>query len=80
MAAPSEDADEPVLEPIQSDAIDAAGYDAEREVLLIRYRSGAVYAYFEVEPELYDELVRSQPHPWSVVGERVKAHRFRQLR
>jgi hypothetical protein len=80
MPAESKQRHEPPLKPIQSDAIDAAGYDGERELPLIRYRSGAVYAYFEVEPELYDELVRSQPHPWSVVGERVKAHRFRQLR
>jgi hypothetical protein len=80
MPAESEQLHEPPLEPVQSDAIDAAGYDGDRKVLLIRYRSGAVYAYFEVEPELYDELLRSQPHPWSVVGERVKIHRFRQLR
>ncbi|GAA4163386.1 hypothetical protein GCM10022286_23780 [Gryllotalpicola daejeonensis] len=67
------------LRPIQSDAITAAGYDGTRRTLAVRYESGAVYEYFDVDPELYDELLGAQPHPWSRVGERVKSHRFRQL-
>jgi len=69
----------PKLPPVQSDAIVAAGYDPARRVLAVRYESGAVYEYFDVDPELYDELLAAQPHPWSRVGERVKSHRFRQL-
>jgi len=67
------------LRPIQSDAIVAAGYDSERRVLAVKYESGTVYEYLDVEPGLYEELLQAQPHPWSRVGERVKAHRFRQV-
>jgi hypothetical protein len=66
------------LRPVVSDAIVAVGYDRRHHVLAVQYASGAVYEYFDVEPELHEELLRSQPHPWSRVGERVKAHRFRQ--
>ncbi|GAA4182974.1 hypothetical protein GCM10022288_01690 [Gryllotalpicola kribbensis] len=67
------------LRPVESDAITAAGYDADRRVLAVRYESGAVYEYFEVDRALYDELLANQPHPWSQVGERVKSHEFHQL-
>jgi hypothetical protein len=67
------------LQPVRSDAIRAAGYDARLRVLAVQYESGAVYEYLEVEPELFDELLQAQPHPWSQVGERVKAHEFRQV-
>jgi hypothetical protein len=67
------------LQPIRSDAIVAADYDRGRAVLTLRYESGGTYEYFDVEPELYEELLAAQPHPWSQLGERVKAHRFRRL-
>jgi hypothetical protein len=67
------------LEPIASDAIEAAGYRADARVLTIRYRTGAVYEYYDVEPELFTRLKRAQPHPWSVVGSEVKSHRFTQI-
>jgi hypothetical protein len=67
------------MRPVRSDAIVAAGYDRRRRVLAIRFVSGATYEYFDVDPELYEELRRLEPHPWSRVGERVKAHRFRRV-
>jgi hypothetical protein len=65
---------------IESDALNGAAYDAVRRVLTIEFESGSVYEYFDVEPELYAELEAAQPHPWRVVGDRVKAHRYRRLR
>ncbi|WP_350349438.1 KTSC domain-containing protein [Agromyces sp. G08B096] len=65
--------------PIRSDALDGASYDPERRVLTVQFESGSVYEYFDVEPELALELEAAQPHPWRVVGERVKQHRFRRL-
>jgi hypothetical protein len=67
------------LEPIVSDAIEAAGYRQHDRVLTIRYRSGAVYEYYDVEPGLFARLKRAQPHPWSTVGLEVKSHRFAQI-
>ncbi|HWU45598.1 MAG TPA: KTSC domain-containing protein [Humibacter sp.] len=68
------------LHPISSDALDGFAYDERRRVLTIAYESGGVYEYFDVEPELVAELRREQPHPWRVVGERVKRHRYRRIR
>ena len=48
-------------------------------MLLVQFESGSIYEYFDVEPELFEELEAAQPHPWHVVGERVKEHRFRRL-
>jgi hypothetical protein len=64
---------------IDSDALLGVDYDAERGVLTVQFESGSIYEYFDVEPELFDELEASQPHPWRVVGERVKEHRYRRL-
>ncbi|MHA6668333.1 KTSC domain-containing protein [Homoserinimonas sp. A447] len=67
------------LDPIDSDALDGVSYDAASRTLTVKFESGGVYEYFDVEQSLFDELQRSQPHPWSVVGDTVKAHRFRRL-
>jgi hypothetical protein len=64
---------------IDSDALLGADYDAERSVLTVQFESGSIYEYFDVEPELYAELEAAQPHPWRVVGERVREHRYRRL-
>lgn len=65
------------LDPIDSNALDGVFYDPARRTLTVKFESGGVYEYFDVEQSLFDEPQRSQPHPWSVVGDRVKAHRFR---
>jgi hypothetical protein len=67
------------LRPVSSDALRAVSYDRERRVLTVQFESGSLYEYFEVAPELHDELLAAQPHPWQVVGDRVKRHRFRRL-
>ncbi|MFD4422715.1 KTSC domain-containing protein [Agromyces sp. NPDC058484] len=64
---------------IDSDALNGASYDADRRVLTIEFESGSTYEYFDVEPELFDELEAAQPHPWRVVGTRVKEHPYRRL-
>ena len=64
---------------IRSDALDGVTYDADRRVLTVQFESGSIYEYFDVEPELFDELEAAQPHPWHAVGERVKEHRYRRL-
>jgi hypothetical protein len=67
------------LLPVESTALEAVAYDEGRRVLAVRYRGGGTYEYLDVSPELFRELLDHQPHPWSVVGERVKEHDFRQL-
>ncbi|WP_172979925.1 KTSC domain-containing protein [Agromyces agglutinans] len=65
---------------IHSDAVNGATYDPDRRVLTIEFESGSVYEYLDVEPELYADLEAAQPHPWRVVGARVKEHDYRRLR
>lgn len=67
------------LKPIHSDALDGASYDRRRRILTVRFESGGTYEYYDVEPALYQELENAQPHPLTVVGERVKAHRFHRV-
>lgn len=65
---------------IRSDALDGASYDPDRRVLTVQFETGSVYEYFDVAPELFAELEATQPHPWRVVGARVKEHRYRRIR
>jgi KTSC domain-containing protein len=65
---------------IESEALNGASYDAVHRVLTIEFESGSVYQYFDIEPELFAALEAAQPHPWRVVGARVKEHRYRRLR
>lgn len=64
---------------IRSDALLGASYDLERRILTVQFETGSVYEYYDVEPEHHDELEAAQPHPWRVVGERVKEHRYRRI-
>ena len=65
---------------IQSEALNGATYDRERRLLTVEFESGSVSEYLDVEPELFAELEAAQPHPWRVVGARVKAHAYHRLR
>jgi hypothetical protein len=67
------------LDHIESGALDGAAYDPRTRTLTLKFESGGVYEYFDVEQELFDALERAQPHPWRVVGEEVKAHRYRRI-
>lgn len=67
------------IQPIRSEALAGVGYDRRRHVLTVKYAWGGIYEFYGIEPGLFEELVRSQPHPWSRVGDRVKAHPYRRL-
>ena len=43
--------------PIYSTAIARTGYDADRRVLRLEYKSGRIYDYHGVPPEKYEELL-----------------------
>jgi hypothetical protein len=67
------------LHPIQSNAITDVGYDPRRRALAVRFESGRVYEYQDVDEALFRALLESQPHPWSDFGQEIKAHPYRQL-
>jgi hypothetical protein len=56
------------LIPIQSSNVSAAGYNDASAVMTVQFKSGALYEYYEVPPELWVSFVAAQPHPWSQVG------------
>ena len=42
---------------VQSSVVAAVGYDRDRNVLEVRFRSGRIYHYFDVPQELFEELL-----------------------
>ncbi len=65
-----------VLEPVDSSALDAAGYDAERRELHVAYKGGRAYVYLDVPPETYEAFLRA-PSKGTFVNAEVKPrHRF----
>ncbi|QQS28007.1 MAG: KTSC domain-containing protein [Sphingobacteriales bacterium] len=45
--------------PVDSSMIYAVGYDAESQTLYAEFNSGKIYAYEEVEPDVFEELLES---------------------
>jgi hypothetical protein len=67
------------LRPIRSNAITDVGYDPRRRALAVRFESGRIYEYQDVDEALFRALLQAQPHPWSVFGQEIKSHPCRQL-
>lgn len=44
-------------QPVESSMLRSAGYDAEHSVLELEFNSGRVYQYFDVPPEVFEELI-----------------------
>jgi hypothetical protein len=45
--------------PVESSNIVSVGYAEKARTLEIEFRSGAVYRYFEVEPEVHEALLHA---------------------
>lgn len=44
------------FKPITSSNLEAASYDAATKVLIVRFKSGRTYKYFDVSPSLYADF------------------------
>jgi hypothetical protein len=53
---------------IQSDNVQAAGYDANEMTLTVQFNNGSTYEYYGIPAELWNSFISAQPHPWSQVG------------
>jgi hypothetical protein len=53
---------------IQSDNVQAAGYDANTMTMTVQFSNTYVYEYYGISAELWNSFVTAQPHPWSQVG------------
>jgi hypothetical protein len=56
------------LIPIQSDNVQAAGYDANSLTMTVQFNNGYTYEYYGIQTELWNSFIAAQPHPWSQVG------------
>jgi hypothetical protein len=45
------------MQPIESSTISHAGYDAEKQTLVVQFKTGAIYEYSGVPEEEYDGLM-----------------------
>jgi hypothetical protein len=53
---------------IQSDNVQAAGYDAISLTMTVQFNNGYTYEYYGIPAELWNSFIAAQPHPWSQVG------------
>ena len=61
------------LNPIVSSHLLAAGYDEKTRTLSVQFEGGAIYEYFDVPPNVYQEMLHAQPHPWTAVNRELRA-------
>jgi len=53
---------------IQSDNVQAAGYDANSLTMTVQFNNGYTYEYYGIPAELWNSFIAAQPDPWSQVG------------
>jgi hypothetical protein len=61
--------------PVESTALAAVGYSTRLRALEIEFRSGAIYRYLEVEPAVYDALLKA-PSKARFYDENIR-HKYR---
>jgi hypothetical protein len=64
---------------LRSRAVQETGYDATFRTLRIRFRSGGLYDYYDVPPDVFNGLLAAA-HPWTQWGEHItQSYRFSRL-
>jgi hypothetical protein len=53
---------------IQSDNVQAAGYNESSMTMTVQFKNGYAYEYYGIPVELWNSFISAQPHPWSQVG------------
>jgi hypothetical protein len=46
--------------PVKSTNVEAVGYDPEEKVLEVKFKSGGIYQYAGVQPEMYADLLAAE--------------------
>jgi hypothetical protein len=49
-------------QPLESKMLASSAYDAGKQILYLRFRSGDVYRYFEFPAEQYQEFLDAESH------------------
>lgn len=63
--------------PVISSNVSAVGYDETTHIMRVRFHSGKIYDYCEVDKQLYESMLL--PHCWSRLGKIVMRHRHRRI-
>jgi hypothetical protein len=53
---------------IDSDNVQAAGFNASSSIMTVQFNNGYIYEYYGVSLELWNAFIAAQPNPWSLVG------------
>jgi hypothetical protein len=48
------------MQPVKSSNVKAVGYDEENKTLQVEFRSGGIYQYASVQPEMYADLLAAE--------------------
>lgn len=48
------------MQPVKSSNVKAVGYDEENKTLQVEFRSGGIYQYPGVQPEMYADLLAAE--------------------
>jgi hypothetical protein len=70
-------------QPLESKMFLSAAYDAEHEILYLRFRSQDVYSYFEFSDDRYQEFLNAEsrgPYFLSHIRDRFRYERMAKLR
>jgi hypothetical protein len=51
-----------VRQPVSSTSIHAIGYDRQSNTLEVEFKSGRVYRYFDVPPDVFEAFLHSDSH------------------
>ncbi|UGY07464.1 KTSC domain-containing protein [Bradyrhizobium quebecense] len=60
-------------DPVTSSNIAEVGYDPNSRILEVQFKTGAVYQYFDISQQVYDELMRASSIG-GYVNSNVKGH------
>ena len=52
----------PDMKPVNSSNLSAVGYEAQMMQLYVRFRSGALYVYYDVPVRIYEGLMKASSH------------------
>ena len=47
-------------QPVKSSNVESVGYNAEENILEIKFRNGGIYQYAGVQPEMYANLLEAE--------------------
>jgi hypothetical protein len=56
------------LIPIDSNNVQAAGYNENTKTMTVQFKNGYAYEYYGISAELWISFIAAQPDPWSQVG------------